>query len=257
MPEGDTVARAARRLDAALAGRTLTRFELRVPRYAAADLRGELVEGCAARGKHLLLRIGDWTLHSHLRMEGRWDVYRAGERWHRAGAAARAVLGDDHVTAVGFDLAMVQLVPRSEEMSLVAHLGPDPLADDWDAPEAARRLAADRRPAHVALLDQRNLAGLGNVYAAEVLFVRGLLPSAPIPSEQAAALADTAARMLRAGVDRPRRTFTGEDRPGRRTWVYGRAGRACRRCGTTVVQARIGPDETAERIAFWCPSCQH
>lgn len=86
--------------------------------------------------------------------------------------------------------------------------------------------------------------------------MRGLLPSAPIPPEQAPTLAETAARMLRAGVDRPRRTFTGEDRPGRRTWVYGRAGRACRRCGTTVVQGRIGPDETAERIAVWCPSCQ-
>ena len=176
MPEGDTVYRTAHRLDDALAGATVTRFELRVPQAATADLRGEVVHDVVSRGKHLLHRIGSWTLHSHLKMEGEWHVYRRGERWRAPGFKARAVIGatapdgwahaaggsarrasgewrgrGDEWETVGFDLADIKLVPTVDEESLVGYLGPDPLSEAWDPAEAARRLSADHRPVHVAL----------------------------------------------------------------------------------------------------------
>jgi endonuclease-8 len=256
MPEGDTIFRTAKRLDEALAGGEVTRFDLRVPRFATVDLRGREVRGAVARGKHLLLRIGDQTLHSHLRMDGAWLVYRPGEKWRHPAFKVRAIVGTAQREAVGVDIAEVEVVPTRDEDQLVGYLGPDPLAADWDAVEAARRLAADRRSIHVALLDQRNVAGFGNEYAAELLFLRGILPTTPTPEVDVAALLDLGARTIRANRDRPRRTFTGVDRPGQATWVYGRAGRPCRRCGTRIRQGELGADPTRERITFWCPSCQ-
>ena len=267
MPEGDTVHRTARRLTEALAGATVTRFELRVPQAATADLRGEVVHGVVSRGKHLLHRIGTWTLHTHLKMEGEWHVYRRGERWRAPGFRARAVIGATapdgaEWETVGFDLADIKLVPTADEDSLVGHLGPDPLSDTWDPAEAARRLAADTRPVHVALQDQRNVAGFGNEYANEILFVRGILPATPANETDASAIVDLGARMIRANRDRVDRTFTGDARAGRTTWVYGREGRPCRRCGTLIRGPRsqgaskLGADPTRERIVFWCPSCQ-
>ena len=256
VPEGDTVFRAARRLQTALAGAEVTRFELRVPRLATADLRGETVHAVVPRGKHLLMRIGDWTLHSHLKMEGEWHVYRPEERWRKPAFSARAIVGNAGRTAVGFDLAMIDVVPSSEEDRLVGHLGPDPLAEDWDAAEAARRLADDGRAAHVALLEQRNLAGLGNEYVNELLFLRGVLPTTPADETDTLALAETGARLIRANRDRSVRVFTGDARPGRTTWVYGRARRPCRRCGTAILEGSLGADATRERNAFWCPVCQ-
>ena len=226
MPEGDTVFRAAKRLDDALAGQTVTRFELRVPRFATADLRGETVHGVTSRGKHLLHRIGDWTLHSHLKMEGEWHVYDRGGRWRKPAFTARAVIGTPDAEAVGFDLAEIALVPTSEEQTLVGYLGPDPLRDDWDPAEAARRLQADTRAVHVALQDQRNVAGFGNEYVNEILFVRGILPKTPASETDAAAIIDLGARMIRANRNRSGRTFTGDARPGRSTWVYRRENRA-------------------------------
>lgn len=256
MPEGDTVFRAARRLHEALAGREVTRFELRVPRHATADLRGETVHEVIARGKHLLLRIGAFTLHSHLKMEGRWLVFRPGEPWRTPAFQARAIVGTAGAVAVGFEIAMVDLVPTADEDELVGHLGPDLLGPDWDAAEAARRIAADPRAAHVAILDQRNLAGLGNEYANELLFVRGILPTRPATRIDAAGLVDTAARMIRANRDRRARTFTGDARPGRQNWVYRRERQPCRRCGTPIRRTELGATETSERIVFWCPVCQ-
>lgn len=256
MPEGDTVYRAARRLDEALAGGVVAEFDLRVPRFATADLTGLTVEHVVPRGKHLLHRIGEWTLHSHLKMEGEWHVYRRGERWRNAAFKARAVVGTADWQTVGFDLADIDLVPRSEEDSLVGHLGPDPLADDWDAAEAARRVQADHRPVHVAILDQRSVAGFGNVYANEILFVRGVDPRTPATDADARGLVDLGARMIRANRDRPARTFTGENRPGRRFWVYGRDGAPCRRCGARIRATTLGADATRERNVFWCPRCQ-
>lgn len=256
MPEGDTVFRTARRLDEALAGATATRFDLRVPQAATVDLAGQPIHGVAARGKHLLLRIGDSTLHSHLRMDGAWFVYRPGEKWRHPAFKVRAIVGTAEREAVGVDIAEIEVVPTRDESQLVGHLGPDPLAPDWDAAEAVRRLSADSRSIHVALLDQRNVAGFGNEYAAELLFLRGILPTTPTPEVDTAALIDLGVRTIRANRDRTGRTFTGIDRPGQATWVYGRAGRPCRRCGTRIRRGEQGADPTRERITFWCPSCQ-
>ncbi len=256
MPEGDTVFRAARRLHEALAGHEVTRFDLRVPKYATADLTGESVHEVVPRGKHLLMRIGEMTLHSHLKMEGRWLVFRPGERWRSPEYQARAIVGTARAVAVGFEIAMVDLVPTTEEDDLVGHLGPDLLGPDWDAAEAARRVASDPRPVHVAILDQRNLAGLGNEYANELLFVRGILPTRPATEVDAPGLVDTASRMIRANRDRNGRTFTGDTRPGQQDWVYRREHKPCRRCGTLIRRTELGATDTSERLVFWCPVCQ-
>lgn len=256
MPEGDTVFRTARRLDDALAGRRVARFELRVPAFATADLTGATVYGCISRGKHLLMRIGDQTLHSHLRMDGAWVLYRPGEKWRHPEFKIRALVGTTESEAVGVDIAEVELIPTSAEEPLLAHLGPDPLADDWDPVKAARRIGADARSIHVAILDQRNVAGFGNEYAAELLFLRGILPTRPAQDVDVAALVDLGARTIRANRLRVKRTFTGVDRPGRSTWVYGRANRPCRRCGTLIRRGAQGDDPTRERVTFWCPNCQ-
>lgn len=256
MPEGDTVYRTAARLHTALTGAEVTRFELRVPRFATADLRGQTVRAAAARGKHLLLHIGEQTLHSHLRMDGSWLLYPPGQKWRHAAFRVRAIVGTAEHEAVGVDIAEVELYPSREEASRLGHLGPDPLADDWDAAEAIRRLAADPRAIHVALLDQRNVAGFGNEYAAELLFLRGILPTTPTPEIDVPALVDLGARTIRANRDRADRTFTGDGRRGQTTWVYNRAGRSCRRCGEMIRQGSLGADPSRERITFWCPTCQ-
>lgn len=256
MPEGDTVHRAAAKLSAALAGREVTRFDIRVPGSATADLRGETVHEVVARGKHLLERIGGYTLHSHLKMEGRWDVYRPGERWRRPAFKARAIVGVTGADTVGFDLAMVEVLPTADEERVVGHLGPDLLGPDWNEAEAVRRVSADTRAAHVALLDQRNVAGFGNVYANELLFVRGIAPTTPANEIDVAATIALGHRMIHANLPRAERTFTGDNRPGRRMWVYGREGAPCRRCGTPIRATTLGASATSERNVYWCPTCQ-
>jgi endonuclease-8 len=256
VPEGDTVWQTARRLHAALAGHELTRFDLRVPQTATVDLTGQVVREVVPRGKHILHRIGEWTLHSHLKMEGIWVVLAPGGHWPRPTHQARAILSTASCDTVGFDIAEIAVVPTRDEPTLIGHLGPDPLAPDWDAAEAARRLGVDPRPVHVALQDQRNLAGLGNEYVNEALFVRGILPTTPATQVDAAALVETAARMLQANRDRPVRTFTGDSRRGRSRWVYGREARPCLRCGTPIRSDRLGADPTRQRVVYWCPSCQ-
>ena len=256
MPEGDTVFRTAKRLHDALAGGEVTRFDIRVPGSATADLTGQHVRDVTPRGKHLLMRIGDLTLHSHLKMEGEWAVHRPGDRWRKPAFRARAIVATARAEAVGYDLAMVEVLPTADEDRVVGHLGPDPLGPDWDAADAARRLAADDRAIHVALLDQRNVAGFGNEYANELLFVRGIRPTARARDVDVAGLIDTGARMIRANRDRVPRTFTGDSRPGRQTWVYRREGKPCRRCGTLIARTDLGASATAERIVFWCPVCQ-
>ncbi len=181
MPEGDTVWRAARHLHEALAGRALTRTDFRVPAFATVDLSGSPVDEVVSRGKHLLIRTPEDSIHSHLKMEGAWHVYRLGSPWRRPGHTARAVLENDEWQAVGYSLGILEVLPRSDEQSVVGHLGPDLLGADWDLDEAARRVAADPdRPVFLALLDQRNVAGFGNEYANELLFLMGLLPTRPV-----------------------------------------------------------------------------
>lgn len=257
MPEGDTVWYAARRLHAALAGHELTQCDVRVPRFATVDLTGQVVDEVISRGKHLLTRVGPTTIHTHLRMEGRWHIYRPGQRWRRPAHSARVILATEDVKAVGFWLGMVDVVPRSQEDQVVGHLGPDLLGPDWDAELAARNVAQDPdRPAFLALLDQRNVAGLGNEYVNELLFVSGVAPTRPAGEIDVEGVIARAHRMITANRDRLERTFTGSSRPGERTWVYGREHQACRRCGTRLQRGELGDVPTQERETWWCPNCQ-
>mgnify|MGYP000288952133 CR=1 FL=1 len=257
MPEGDTVWRAARRLDAALAGASVVSSDVRVPRYATVDLAGETVHGVASRGKHLLMRIGDRVVHTHLKMEGEWRVLRPGQRWPHPAHRARIVISTAEAVAIGFDLGIVEVFPADEEAERLDHLGPDLLGDDWDAAEAVRRLAAhSEQEIIVALADQRNLAGLGNVYVNELCFLRGLAPGRPVAEVDLAQAVALAERLIRANRERVARTTTGDTRPGRRLWVHGRGGQPCRRCGTTIRHARHGRTELELRETWWCPHCQ-
>jgi endonuclease-8 len=257
MPEGDVVWLAARRLHEALAGRVLTRSDVRVPRYATTDLAGRAVTEGAARGKHLLIRVeGGITVHTHLRMDGSWRIRPAGDRItpsHRI----RLVLANDTWQAVGYQLGIVEVLPTAREASVVGHLGPDLLGPDWDPAEAVRRLrATPDRAVGEALLDQRNLAGIGNLYKAEVLFLRGVDPWRPAGDVTGLdGLVSLARRLMDANKERSGQVTTGVWRRGEQTWVYGRAGRPCRRCGTPIRAADQGSD-TTERITFWCPHCQ-
>jgi endonuclease VIII len=257
MPEGDVVWQTARRLHEALAGRTLTRSDFRVPRLATASLAGDVVTETASRGKHLLTRTENGlTVHTHLRMDGSWRVRPAAERV-RDSHQIRLLLANEEWQAVGYQLGVVELIRTSEESRVTGHLGPDLLGPDWDAAEAVRRLAAaPDRPVGEALLDQRNLAGIGTWFLAEMLFLRGIDPSRPVRDvKDLGALVNLGHRLLDANKTRPGHSSTGDTRPGRDSWVYGRAGRPCRRCGTPVRKSEQGPPGQ-ERLRFWCPSCQ-
>ncbi|MFS0693462.1 Fpg/Nei family DNA glycosylase [Streptomyces nitrosporeus] len=263
MPEGDTVLRTAKRLDTALAGQVLTRFDLRVPRFATVDLTGRTVLGVASRGKHLLTRVeGGLTLHSHLRMDGAWHLYAPGERW-RGGPAhqIRAVLGTAERIAVGYRLPVLEVLRTEDEERVTGHLGPDLLGPGWD-PEAAERhlLAAPGRPLGAALLDQRNLAGIGNVFMCELCFLARVTPWLPVgelPRPALTRLVGAAAQLLEANRDRPTRITTGptaafpRGRTREKLYVYGRGGRPCLRCGTPVRRT-----EQNNRPVYWCPGCQ-
>jgi endonuclease VIII len=257
MPEGDVVWRTARQLDKALAGRVLTRSDFRVPRYATTDLSGRVVDETVSRGKHLLTRVqGGLTIHTHLRMDGSWRIWPASglvPRDHRI----RLVLGNDEWLALGYRLGIVEVLPTGDEDRVVGHLGPDLLGSDWDAAEAVRRLRADPdRAVGEALLDQRNLAGVGNLFLTEMLFLRGVSPWRSVGQVQDLnALVELARRMLDANKTRIGQVTTGDSARGRRTWVYGRAGQPCRRCGARVSRAEQGV-AGEERVRFWCPSCQ-
>lgn len=258
MPEGDTLHNLAARLRPVLAGKVLTACDIRVPRYATVDLTGRTVDSVTARGKHLLMSAGGAVIHSHLKMEGEWHVYRPGERWRRPAHTARAVLAVDGAQVVGFSLGVLEILTPAEADEALAHLGPDPLGPDWDAARAAANLAArPERPVGLALLDQRNLAGVGNVYRNELCFLRGVHPATPVADiGDPLTWADEAARLLRANLGRTRRVTTGVDRNGMRAFVYGRARRSCLRCGTPIRSGSLGGADDAERSIYWCPTCQ-
>jgi endonuclease-8 len=257
MPEGDAVWRTARALDEALTGRALIRSDFRVPSYATTVLTGRTVIGTASRGKHLLTRVdGDITVHTHLKMEGSWRVRPATGhqlRDHRI----RLILANEEWEAVGYSLGIVEVIRTSREDQAVGHLGPDLLGPDWAVDEALRRLSADpSRTIGEALLDQRNLAGIGTIYRAETLFLRGVNPWQRVGDvSDLPALLELARRLLDANKARPGTVTTGVNARGAEMWVYGRAGRPCRRCGTLIRKANLGP-AIDERIAVWCPRCQ-
>ena len=270
MPEGDTVWNTARVLQRALAGARLTGSDFRVPQLAATDLTGWTVRESASRGKHLLLRLTaptgtpgpdgtpghgrDWTLHSHLRMDGAWRAYAPGERWAaRPAHLIRVVLRSTGAVAVGYHLHELALIPTADEESLVGHLGPDLLGPDWDPAEAVRRLAAHPDATiGEALLDQRNLAGVGNLYKCEVLFLRGLSPWTPVGAvSDLTGTVTLAQRLLAANRGRWTQSTTGSLHRGQTSYVYGRRAQPCRRCGTAIRKEELG-----ERVTYWCPVCQ-
>jgi endonuclease-8 len=262
VPEGDTVWLAARTMHAALAGKVLRRTDFRVPSLATADLSGATVREFVSRGKHMLLRLDDGrTLHSHFEMDGSWHLYRPGERW-RGGAAhqIRAVLETDDAVAVAYLMPVLELLRTADEDDAVGHLGPDLLGPDWDAAEAVRRLGQrPDREVGPALLDQRNLAGIGNLYKAEVLFLRGVSPWAPVDQAgDLTALVTLAQRLLHTNRGHWSQATTGDTRPGRQHWVFERSGKPCRRCGTPVRSAEQAEPDHPERarLTYWCPHCQ-
>jgi len=250
MPEGDTVWHTAAELRRHLAGRTLTRCDIRVPRFATVDLTGHVVDEVHARGKHLFIRVDRASIHSHLKMDGSW---RVGKRPVRVDHRARIILEANGIVAVGIDLGVLEILERDRDGDVVAHLGPDLLGEDWDPARAAANLTAHpERPVGEALLDQRVLAGIGNVYCNELCFVSGHLPTAPVSAVADPRRLVTRARdMLWSNRFRWNRCTTGDTRAGRQLWVYGRAGQPCRRCGTL-----INYDDIDERVAYWCPACQ-
>jgi endonuclease-8 len=257
MPEGDVVLRTARRLDAALSGRRLTAAELRWPTIAGVDLVGRTVLETTALGKHLLTRFDDGrTLHTHLRMDGRWQVERTGPPRQRS-AAVRAVLVGTTWTCVGIRLGMMDVVQTRDEHRILGHLGPDVLAPQWDTAAAVRRLRAEgARAIGAALLDQRVVAGVGTIYMAEALWVHGVSPWTPVTSvRDPGAVLDTARALMQRSVAARVPTATGDVRPGRTSNVHGRATRPCPRCGTPVEVRTVGEPPTA-RPAFFCPRCQ-
>jgi endonuclease VIII len=267
MPEGDTLARTAAGLRPHLAGRTVTAARARGG-LQAGRLVGATVESVEARGKNLLIRTSNGLeIRTHLRMTGTWHRYRPGERWRRPASRAVLVLEVPGAVAVCFDAPVVEIFEARAEAihPTLANLGPDLLDDDFDEAEAHRRLRAPSRATTSigeALLDQRALAGIGNVYRSEALFIERVDPFSPVGSlddQTLDRLVETARRLLRVNADRrrgPERTTTGDDPAagGAALWVYGRAGRPCRRCGTTIRSTTVGRD--LPRTVWWCPACQ-
>jgi endonuclease VIII len=253
MPEGDTIFRAARTLHQALAGRTVVRFESVFPHLTRVDtdrpLAGRTIESVTARGKHLLIAFSeDLVLRTHLRMHGSWHLYRPGERWQRPARDMRIVIATEAFEAVGFDVPDAEFRSTREvgQAAALKDLGPDPLSETFDADEATARIRTRAQDAIAdALLDQRAIAGIGNIFKSETLFTARINPFVPVSDlapDQIRAIVDTAAKLLRANV-------TGRLRFS----VYGRAGEPCRRCGTPISRQKQGPNA---RSTYWCAACQ-
>lgn len=262
MPEGDSVYRLARRLREPLDGRAVASGELRSGGAAGTRLDGWRVLEHDTHGKHLLTRFDTgFTLHTHLKMQGSWTVTASGKRVPRSvEQAVRVRLSvDSGATAWGVDVPVVDLLETRDEHSAVGHLGPDPLRADWDPDEATRRMESrPERPIAAVILDQRQVAGFGNLWANELCFLRGVDPLTPAGAVDVPALLAVGARALGVSARIPGmyQTTTGSRRRGERHWVAGRAGRPCLRCGTTIrVRAEVAGDPERRRT-WWCPSCQ-
>jgi endonuclease VIII len=296
VPEGDSIFRAARTLHRALAGHVVTRFETAYAHLARVDadapIAGRTIVRCESAGKHVLIFFsGALALRTHMRMNGSWHLYRQGERWWRGPQTMRIRIDTADWVAVAFDVPVAEFVnePELARRGPVAALGPDLLAGrrgtssdlalgegggsakdlplQFDRQEAIRRLyACGAMPIDRALLDQRVLAGIGNIFKSEVLFVSGVHPDTPasaLGEERLGQLVDVAQQLLRMNVAvgsgsgittvRSLRQSIGRAGPDDRLYVYGRAGRPCRRCGTPVMMRKTGADA---RSTYWCPSCQ-
>ncbi len=261
MPEGDSVWKAAARMRVALVGRTVVRSDFRVPQHATAELAGRRVTAFDSYGKHMLTRFdGDplLSLHTHFEMDGAWQLVGAGKSLPASFEdEIRLVLRTDGPAAYALRMPVLELLATVEEPAVLGHLGPDLLGAGWDEDEALRRLGADpARPLVEALLDQRNLAGIGNLWAVETCYLRGCSPWTPVAGVDLAAAVRLARRMMQHSLTHPGQVTTGDTRRGRTHWVYGRAERPCRRCGTPVAFRDSVPGRPYARETWWCPRCQ-
>jgi endonuclease-8 len=257
VPEGDTVWLHAKRLHEALAGHELVLSDFRVPKLATTSLVGRTVLEVVPRGKHMLTRMsGGITLHTHLKMDGTWHIIRRNQPWPRPTWQIRLILATAERAAVGMRMPVVELIPTAEEARVIGHLGPDVLAEDFDRDEAARRIAQgpDEEIGN-ALLDQRNLAGLGNLYRVEALFLQGVTPWTKVADVDVGAVVDEAVTLIRANVGGWTQPTTGSPRPSEEHWVFERSGRQCWRCFTKIRSAEQGRPPQ-QRLTYWCPQCQ-
>jgi endonuclease VIII len=270
MPEGDTIHSAARRIGAALVGREIVEIETPHPRHTLdrwpERLRGRRVRAVDAHGKHLFIRFeGELTLHSHLRMSGRWQIQPRGQRWRRPRRRAWLVIRTAEHEVVQFDGPVLELTTDSRTRfdQRLAALGPDLLGDGFDETELLRRLRADEPTRGIgdALLDQRTCAGIGNVWKSEGCFLARVDPWRPVArvaDAEALAIVRAIRPLMRLSAESGGRIVTYEpQRPGSRgdtrMWVFERGGLPCRVCGTSI-RARGQGDHN--RTTYWCPRCQ-
>ncbi|MCW2956620.1 MAG: DNA-(apurinic or apyrimidinic site) lyase [Thermoleophilia bacterium] len=262
MPEGHTIHRAARRLRSVLVGNRLDRVVARGPDLVAAKaeqrLRGAIVTDVEARGKHLLIHTdAGWSIHSHLRMDGAWHLYRAGERWRKARYRAWLQLGSGDWDAVNFDGPILEIA-RTEELlrdRRLTELGPDILVEPFDDADYLRRMRRlGSTEVGEAVMQQRAVAGIGNIYKSESLYLAGIDPwrrNRDLGDEELLRIREIATRIMKDGVlDSRAITYPG---PPAGRWVYDRGGQPCRRCSTRIMSRPQGADQ---RITWWCPTCQ-
>jgi endonuclease-8 len=253
MPEGDSIYRAAQALHRALAGRTVTSFETVLPKLARIDedtpVKGRTIERVVATGKNLIIEFsGDLHLHTHMKMNGSWHIYRPGERWQRPHRDMRIVISTAEYVAVAFTVPVAEFhtsrsLTRNDDLR---RMGPDLLGESFDRDESLRRIRArpDEEIANV-LLNQRVLAGIGNIWKSETLFAAGIDPFTRVASlddAQLERIVDCARKLLLRSAE-GRSTFA----------VYSRGGEPCRRCGTAIRYRKQGDDV---RGTYWCPRCQ-
>jgi endonuclease-8 len=272
MPEGDSIFRTARALHQALAGSSVTRFESMIPALNRVNedhpIAGRQVRGVTARGKHILMEFSeDLFLHTHMRMNGSWHLYKHGERWHRPRRDMRVVVETGARVAVGFNIPVAEFLSERDlsRHPVLQALGPDLLDSGFDPVEVHRRMALRPRDTIASvLLDQRVMAGIGNVFRSEILFLARVQPFTTVgelPERERQRVIDQARTLLAANVLTRsqalgpavgRRTTRSMD-PAANLWVYGRGGKPCRECGTTISVRKIGVDA---RPIYWCSSCQ-
>ncbi|MCS4490038.1 Fpg/Nei family DNA glycosylase [Corynebacterium sp. ES2794-CONJ1] len=267
MPEGDSVFRLARRLQF-MSGREVISSDIRVPRFALADFSGRQCEKVWPYGKHLFMAFGPDILQTHLKMEGTWSVHRLGDRWRKPAFTARVVLRladppNDPIEIVGHSLGLVRVIKASEYDEAIGYLGPDVLAPEFDAAEAKRRLLLrPDRTIGAALMDQKNLAGVGNEYRAEILFLAGLHPLRRVGDVDIDQVLAITRRLMWSNRLSTTRVSTGVKIPGQTSYVFGRNRKPCRRCGTLIEKGKLGGKDAhgeegeLERIIWWCSQCQ-
>ena len=272
MPEGDTIYRTATVLRRVLRGKRLTGFDTAVAQVAAACARspitGRVIHEITPRGKHLLIVFrdpaagpaADLILHTHMRMTGSWHVYHAGVAWKKPARFAKVVLRVEGVEVPCFSAPVVELLTVRDiaRHPVLTRLGPDVIADDFDGDEARVRLRSrPELPIGEGLLLQAAMAGVGNVFKSEILFLERVNPFARIgdlPDEVLDRLIGQARRLLLLNrTPRFRQTRAALDPEGR-IWVYRRSGRRCYLCGTPIQARRQGEDA---RSTYFCPSCQN